>query len=385
VQSTNEVTSWGTPEWKNQVNCLEWVTPEATEIIAGYQNGDVKIWDLTGNVVSAVRCPSAVVGVRMIDDEKILICMENGDIAVTQCQAPENFIQHNPTDRKTVVRSLYNSQHQEVILLGGQKVLTQVHDINTGKMIWKARNLPNDYLSLAIPIWDRDADWVDESKRVFVTVTAYSEIRIYDIRAGARPISNNTFKHKEGFSTRPFTSVRVHPKNNTLIAVANTFADLQLLDLRRKCDNRGRFKGIAGSIRNIVFHPSGDYLIGVGLDRFFHIYELKKRKPLNKTYIKLRLNRVLISPHDIEKPDEKKEGEETENVFIDDEEHSSIEDSEDTFEELEPVIDTSTPKTKPQTSKNPSIPKEDETSKRKLETADPQKNTKRKTSTNTRT
>jgi len=216
---------------------------------------------------------------------------------------------------------------------------------------------------------------------VFVTVTAYSEIRIYDIRAGARPISNNTFKHKEGFSTRPFTSVRVHPKNNTLIAVANTFADLQLLDLRRKCDNRGRFKGIAGTIRNIAFHPSGDYLVGVGLDRFFHIYEMKKRKPLNKTYIKLRLNRVLISPNDLDKPEEKKEGEETENVFIDDEEHSSVEDSEDTFEELEPVADTSTPSpnTKPQTSKNPKKTPKEETSKRKLETAERQKNTKRKT------
>jgi ribosome biogenesis protein NSA1 len=54
---------------------------------------------------------------------------------------------------------------------------------------WQARNLSNDELDLQIPIWDTDICYLSNSN--VCAVTAYGEVREYDLKHGQRrPITN---------------------------------------------------------------------------------------------------------------------------------------------------------------------------------------------------
>jgi WD40 repeat protein len=160
---------------KNKIDSLEWVSTDSQEFIVGYQNGDVKIFDLFGKVNTHYKCSNGVVGLHVIENEKILSCTSTGEINLTNRQNPSTFLETYSTGRN-VTHPLYNSHHQQLLMTGSKNRLAEIYDINTGKLVWKARNVPKDFLDLRVPIWDRDAHWVDEAKRVFVTVTAFSEV-----------------------------------------------------------------------------------------------------------------------------------------------------------------------------------------------------------------
>ena len=55
---------------------------------------------------------------------------------------------------------------------------------------WSARNVPNDELDLAVPIYDTCMDQclgADPMGRILAVSTAYGDIREYDVRASRRP------------------------------------------------------------------------------------------------------------------------------------------------------------------------------------------------------
>jgi len=165
--------------------------------------------------------------------------------------------------------------------------------VQTEKCVWKAKNVPHDFLDMEVPMYDKDADWVDLNKKVFVTATAYNQIRLYDVRQKPRPVLDCSVGDK------PFTCVRVDPLKNHIITAANTMAWVNMMDLKMKCRVVGGFKGISGSVRSMAYHPKESYLATVGLDRYLHIFStsLLNRKSVIKTYMKQKLNAVLMSSH----------------------------------------------------------------------------------------
>ena len=68
-----------------------------------------------------------------------------------------------------------------------------VWQLERGEASFKARNLPNDNLDLAIPIWTTDVHWVPQQPNQLLTSTGFvqfrlrGEVRLYDVAAGRRP------------------------------------------------------------------------------------------------------------------------------------------------------------------------------------------------------
>lgn len=57
--------------------------------------------------------------------------------------------------------------------------------------IWQAKNVPNDYLDMRVPIWITDIQWLSvESYSQLATSTAYHSIRAYDLKQ-RKPILNH--------------------------------------------------------------------------------------------------------------------------------------------------------------------------------------------------
>ena len=58
---------------------------------------------------------------------------------------------------------------------------------------------------------------------------------------------------------------------------------------------RGKYRGCTGGIRSINCHPTRNVFAAVGLDRFLRIFDIYKAKPIQKMYLKSRLNHVLMT------------------------------------------------------------------------------------------
>ena len=84
---------------------------------------------------------------------------------------------------------------------GGKQLDLRLYSLEGKKRIWKARNVPNDWLNMPVPVWVCDIDFFQDSKNnsnvnnggnvgnhKLVVGTGYSEIRIYDVRAGEKPV-----------------------------------------------------------------------------------------------------------------------------------------------------------------------------------------------------
>ena len=54
------------------------------------------------------------------------------------------------------------------------------------------------------------------------------------------------------------------------------------------------YRGFTGSIRQVVCHPSKPIMASVGLDRFVRVHHLDRQTPVYKTYLKSRLNTLLM-------------------------------------------------------------------------------------------
>lgn len=70
------------------------------------------------------------------------------------------------------------------------------------------------------------------------------------------------------------------------------------------------YRGYTGSIRQVICHPEKPYVVSVGLDRFVRVHHLSRQTPIFKTYLKSRLNSVLIrKDFDIEMEEEEPQAE----------------------------------------------------------------------------
>lgn len=68
------------------------------------------------------------------------------------------------------------------------------------------------------------------------------------------------------------------------VVVGNSRGRVALLDLRRK-GMVHVFKGMAGSVRSVVCHPTLPLVASCGLDRFFRLHDLQTHMLLSKVHL----------------------------------------------------------------------------------------------------
>ena len=202
----------------------------------------------------------------------------------------------------------FGESTNKILLCGVSELLASVVDVEQRKEIWRARNVPHDMLNMSIPVWDKDGDWMDPS--TIVTSTAYGHIRLYDIRGPKRPVFTTSLTDEvarnNGITkiqqiTRNDNDIslncvrcNIHSQDN--IIVSSNRGDMYSIDVRlatkeHKGHILGRFKGIQGSIRDIVIDENIENTVfASGLDRFVRVYSTKTFKEIDRCYTKLRQN-----------------------------------------------------------------------------------------------
>ena len=133
--------------------------------------------------------------------------------------------------------------------------------MNEKIVVWKARNVKNDHLDLAVPIFDMDCAFKTETQ--FYVVTALKKIRFYDTKVkNCKPTVDHQFAHTK------------FPLNNILMShcksfiyVADNSGSVFCLDPKKDFKIVGKFKGAVGSVRSMVMSENNPYIATVSLDR----------------------------------------------------------------------------------------------------------------------
>lgn len=219
------------------------------------------------------------------------------------------------------------------LAFGGGENDVKIFDVARGEVTWKAKNMPENYLCLRIPIKLSSLQWATEmapSRSLLLVGTTDGKVRLYDVNAQRRPLFELQIGHKSGQGTGGYTGTGddlARPVNCSMVAkthdgswsifMGNTMGVLREYDLRKlsSCQAcpikpgrkshldwaakqlplRRGYRGIMGAVRDIDVHSSGSVLAAVGLGRFAFVFETKRKKMISKVYLKQKLCSVLLS------------------------------------------------------------------------------------------
>eukprot|EP00948_MAST-09A_sp_MAST-9A-sp1_P003382 g3382.t1 len=207
------------------------------------------------------------------------------------------------------------------------KVATPISRKSFMQCKWQAKNLPADFLGMAVPQWERSACFIEysdkedhsnESERspqdkkrkrspafLIAVGTNYGQVRLYNTGQSQRPIGEIDFGGKKmkastappitaicqlrqsqsGDKSRTKTSVR---RKAIIIACGDTEGCIRRVNLNT-WQLEGTYKGSGGSIRQLTEHPSRPWLASVSLDRTLRIHHTSTRRLLHKVYLNQRL------------------------------------------------------------------------------------------------
>ena len=84
----------------------------------------------------------------------------------------------------------------------------------------------------------------------------------------------------------------------TQVLVGSARGRLALFDFRNGRGEKGlvrKYKGFVGGVRSVDAMRDGPYFAAVGLDRFLRVYDVNAKAPVQRMYLKSRLNCVLLA------------------------------------------------------------------------------------------
>ena len=205
----------------------------------------------------------------------------------------------------TVVNSLYNCESVYALY---ENIPMVLFNVEQKKLEFKAKNLPHDELNLKIPIYDTSAVEVKSNPRNVYVATGYGDIRLYDMKASAKPILNkNVSKNK--------INKIIMTKDENCVVIADVKGYCAMLDVRKGLAPFRNFRGNHGSVRDVYDAWEKECVVIGGFDRYVKWYSYKGGDE-GKVYVKNKINAVCVME------------------VIEDNEENSMEDEEDEEDEI---------------------------------------------------
>lgn len=329
INNEGAYTSYGEQSRENSVTGLCWQDQDAA-FWSSKTDGSCELWRVAD---SALTCAASVqlnfspAGiVRCVNRNTGVVCYSStGDIQILKLKKSGNGISSkasyhsNPTGHLTEAgKGTYDISDcrscSDGIGFGGKENDLQLMDLATGAVVWKARNVANDFLSLRQPIFVNrlaflhpETDSVSSGALVVVG-TGHKQVRLYDTRVSStkKPIVNlEVGDYRVSGLVCESTGAGA---TDVKVGVGDTAGNMTIWDL-----SLGRrlwtLDGGNSSVRDMQFAPQevvveggGDDVAGVnagvlcsiGLDRRLRVFNLEKRKLLRNVYLKSRPSRMLL-------------------------------------------------------------------------------------------
>lgn len=307
-----------------EITCMSYGENE-DEILMGLRNQTVKIYEpkfkAFAECVDTKAGEGPLVGIARFDGA-ILTAVESGTVKFWRYKKPFSFdpidteVYNNSAKLKDPSRDLTEEEkvshatelkagrlltrmrqdkaEKNIIATGGKENDLQVWDLNSPtEPVFRAKNVAADQvLQLRIPVWVSDVSFISTTS--LVTCSRHGHIRLYDTRSGKRrPVLQLEWMEKGEMEA--CTAIAASNDENQVI-VGSSQGKLALWDFRKGKGDKGlfrKYKGCVGAIKDIG--TAGRYFSTAGLDRFLRIYDVKNKRPIQKMYLKSRLNCVLMN------------------------------------------------------------------------------------------
>lgn len=254
-------------------------------------------------------------------------------------------------DVSTMVAQKLDSKRME-IAIAGKDNLMKIWDVETQKCVFKAKNVPHDYLNMKQPIWDNGICYLgschsneermeqmgDAFGNLLCTRTAYHQVRFFDRRAQERPV------HQHYFEDHNFTAMCPSTENVHEVVVGTAIGKMFKYHFEERRNKKLTiYRKIAGSVRDIKFHPNKKLICCVSADRYLRVYDQSSKEMLHSVYLMQRLTSMLLTKDRYVSNDEDECGEEEDedNLFgvsMKKVQHKEDEVDEEDEEEEEPVV-----------------------------------------------
>lgn len=192
----------------------------------------------------------------------------------------------------------------------------------TNEIIFSAKNVPNNYLDLRVPVWISKIKFCkSDSKNGYklITATRYGQIRQYDTQITERPL--NDYK----ISERPILTLNFANEEESEVIVTdahNLVAKYSLIQVdsnatkvssatagvlvRPSARLLGKFSegGNTGAIFGVDFSHEDDLITFGGLDRYLRLFSIKSRKMVAKVYTGTQISDIVLLDAEEEEEEE---------------------------------------------------------------------------------
>ncbi len=265
-----------------------------SELIVAKKNGSVLVLVDYVAAVTVSGFTADVAGAEMVetgDNEQSLLCVdvngkgyllrqeEVGDVDVSTRAVSLQL--SKPVERIAVHRSL--------VAVGGNDNRLRIWDLRTGEKVFEARNPPDDWLCLKVPMWISGLAFssAEDVTRVAIA-TRHRDVQLFDTapKYDRRPVWRVTV------GADPLNCV-VFSKDNAKLFCGSATGFVYVLNAEDGSLLGRMAPSCAGSVRDIAC-VGNELLLAVGLDRFLYGYKQAARTMPHKVYAKQRLCRVLV-------------------------------------------------------------------------------------------
>jgi WD40 repeat protein len=183
------------------------------------------------------------------------------------------------------------------VVVGGRDRELALWDVAAGTCSYHARNVPHDNLDVPVPVWHSGGRFMPGQPNVLASCTGFvqfrlrGEVRLYDVLAKRRP----SVRALAPLGDEAVRSIACTPDGRYVLAGAVS-GHMARLDVRKNLLPVNRYKGAAGSIRQIAIHPTLPLVASASLDRHVRLYQLEGTGALlQKVYLKQRLTAMMLS------------------------------------------------------------------------------------------
>ncbi|KAG8228928.1 hypothetical protein J437_LFUL007320 [Ladona fulva] len=262
---------------EDEVTAIAWGDEEEKEILLGLVNQTVKVFnsdlqDFTS--VIDVKCGTGPLRGVCKYGSSVLTAVDSGEVKLWSNDSLDGTELAIKTGSK-IDRMRHNPFNKDVIAVGGVEADLSLWNLEAeDKCIFKAKNVPHNYLELRVPIWVSDIAFMPDGQKI-ATCSRHGHLRLYDPKAQRRPVLNMQIPEQA------LTAISPCSREHHVIVGSGTGL-MMLVDMRGKGLELNRYKGFAGGVRDIVCHPSEPYILSVSLDRFLRLHHLETKTLLHK-------------------------------------------------------------------------------------------------------
>ncbi len=270
-----------------------------SEVVVAHKSGTVRVLRSSGApALSVSGFAGPLAGAAALSDGTLLCLTAEGSAHVLDIPAETESTTTTTVSVEGTQAALQVERPVEsfdvsgsLLAIGGKENRLRVWDLTTKQKVFEARNPPDDWLCLKVPMWISGLKFLprtaDAPARIAI-VTRNRDVQVFELspEADRRPV------WKAVVGDDPLNCVAVSPDGTQLYCGSST-GFVYVLDAATGGVIGRMTPSCAGSVRDIACFGN-ELVLAVGLDRFVYGYSSSLRTNVHKVYAKQRLCKVLV-------------------------------------------------------------------------------------------